>query len=163
MLVVRNLPWFILCALIGGGLAFYKVKSQEKVYASSTSVMLKTGNSGGSESFRSSAIMSQFAGDGVAYSSIPNEIIIMKSQTLMEQVVRKLGLHTSYSYTTRLAKRNKTLYNDSPVEVLFPDAGEQLNASLIVVHRLIKSIHASGNNILSKNAIFPVIGRVLSV
>ncbi len=132
MLVVRNLPWFIICALIGGGLAFYKVKSQEKVYASSTSVMLKTGNSGGSESFRSSAIMSQFAGDGVAYSSIPNEIIIMKSQTLMEQVVRRLGLQTSYSYTTRLAKRNKTLYNDSPIEVAFPDANEQLNASMIV-------------------------------
>ena len=120
MLVVRNLPWFILCALIGGGLAFYKVKSQEKVYASTTSVMLKTGNSGGSESFRSSAIMSQFTGQGVAYSSIPNEIIIMKSQTLMEQVVRKLGLHTSYSYTHAWLSVIKHYIMIPPLRCCFP-------------------------------------------
>ena len=98
MLVVRNLHWFIICALIGGAIAYYKVKSEEKVYASSTSIMLKTGSSGGSESLRSSAILNQFTGGGVAISRIDNEIIIIKSQTLMEEVVRQLGLHTSYSY-----------------------------------------------------------------
>ena len=132
MLVVRNLHWFILCALIGAAVAYYKVKREERVYASATSIMLKTGSSGGSESLRSSAILSQFTGGGVALSRIDNEIIIIKSQTLMEEVVRRLGLHTSYSYTTRLAKRNKTLYNESPIEVMFPDANDQANASLLV-------------------------------
>ena len=56
-LFLRNIHWFILCALIGGGLAYYKVKGQEKIYSSSTSILLKSGNSGGSESFRSSALM----------------------------------------------------------------------------------------------------------
>ena len=31
-LVIRNLPWFILCALIGAAVAFYKVKGEEKIY-----------------------------------------------------------------------------------------------------------------------------------
>ena len=49
VLIFRNLPWFLLCALIGGSIAYYKVKSQDKIYSSSTSILLKTGSSGGSE------------------------------------------------------------------------------------------------------------------
>ena len=123
-LVLHNLHWFILCALIGAGLAYYKVKGEEKVYSSTATIMLKTGASGGSESLRSSALMNEFTGGGVAISSVNNEIIIIKSQTLMENVVRRLNLNTKYSYTTRLAKRNKALYKDSTVEVSFPDANE---------------------------------------
>lgn len=132
MLIIRNLPWFILCALVGAGITYYKVKGQERIYASSATILLKSGSSGGSESLRSSALINEFSGGGVALSSISNEMIIIKSQTLMENVVRRLNLNTMYSYNTRIAKRNKTLYNDSPVEVVFPDANEQLSASLVV-------------------------------
>ena len=52
-LVIRNLHWFALCALIGAFVAYYKVKGEERVYSSSASIMLKTGSSGGSESLRS--------------------------------------------------------------------------------------------------------------
>ena len=31
VLIVRNLHWFLLCALIGAGIAYYKVKSQDKI------------------------------------------------------------------------------------------------------------------------------------
>ena len=130
-LVVRNLHWFILCALIGAGIAYYKVKGEEKVYSSSATIMLKTGSSGGSESLRSSAVMNEFSGGGIAVSSIFNEMMIIRSQTLMENVVRRLDLNTMYSYTTRLAKRNKALYKDSPLEVVFPDANEQMSASFV--------------------------------
>ena len=131
-LVLRNIHWFILFAAIGGGLAYYKVKGEERVYASSTTIMLKSGNNAGTESLRSSALLNEFTSRGATVSTIQNEIMIIKSQTLMENVVRKLHLNTKYSYTTRLAKRNKTLYNDRPVEVLFPDANEQLNVSFVV-------------------------------
>ena len=131
VLFIRNLPWFIICALLGAGISYYKVKGEEKVYSSSATIMLKSGNSGGSESLRSSALINEFS-SGVALSTINNEMIIIKSQTLMEIVVRRLNLNTMYSYTTRLAKRNKALYKDSPIEVSFPDANEQLWASLVV-------------------------------
>ncbi|MBR6272386.1 MAG: hypothetical protein IKR29_02330, partial [Bacteroidales bacterium] len=144
VLVWRNLHWFILCALICGGIAYYRVKSQEKIYSSTTSILLKTGASGGSESFRSSAVMNEFTGGSLALSSIMNEIIIIKSQTLMETVVRRLNLNTMYSYTTRLAKRNKTLYKDGPVEVLFPDANEQLSISLMVTPKDQYHVELSG-------------------
>lgn len=132
VLVFRNLPWFILCALVGAGIAYYKVRGEEKIYSSSATIMLKSGSSGGSESLRTSAFINEVSGSGVAISSISNEIIIIKSQTLMENVVRRLDLNTMYSYTTRLAKRNKTLYKDSPVEVSFPDANEQMSGTLVV-------------------------------
>ena len=131
-LVVHNLHWFILCAIIGAGIAYYKVKGEERVYSSSASIMLKTGNSGGSESLRTSAVMNEFSGRGIAVSSIYNEMMIIQSQRLMEIVVRQLGLNTMYSYTTRLAKRNKALYKDSPIEVVFPFANDQLSASFVV-------------------------------
>ena len=70
-LVLHNLHWFILCAVIGAGIAYYKVKGQEKIYTSSATIMLKTGSSGGSESLRSSAVMDEFMGRGVAVSSSP--------------------------------------------------------------------------------------------
>ena len=132
VLLIRNLPWFIICAAIGAGIAFYKVKGEERIYSSSATIMLKSGSSGGSESLRSSALINEFSGQGVALTYISNEMIIIKSQTLMESVVRKLNLNTMYSYNTRLAKRNKVLYKDSPVEVSFPEANEQLSATLIV-------------------------------
>ena len=131
-LVLHNLHWFILCALLGAGIAYYKVKGVEKVYSSSATIMLKTGSSGGSESLRSSAVMDEFMGRGVAVSSIFNEMMILQSQTLMERVVRLLDLNTMYSYTTRLAKRNKALYKDSPIEVHFPDANDQTSVSFVI-------------------------------
>jgi hypothetical protein len=131
-LVLHNLHWFILCAVIGAGIAYYKVKGEEKVYSSSATIMLKTGSSGGSESLRSSAVMNEFMGGGVAISSIFNEMMIIQSQTLMERVVRLLDLNTMYSYTTRLAKRNKALYKDSPVEVILPDANDQTSVLFVV-------------------------------
>ena len=69
-LVVRNLHWFILCALVGASIAYYKVKCEERIYSSATTILLKTGSSGGSESLRSSALMNQMTGGGVAISSI---------------------------------------------------------------------------------------------
>ena len=131
-LVIRNLHWFALCALIGAGIAYYRVKGEERLYTSSASIMLKSGTSGGSETLRTSALMNEFASHGVANSSIFNEMMILRSQRLMEIVVRKLNLNTMYSYTTRLAKRNKALYKDSPIEVSFPDGNEQMSASFVV-------------------------------
>ena len=54
VLLIRNLPWFIICAAIGAGIAYYKVKGEERIYSSSATIMLKSGSSGGSESLRSS-------------------------------------------------------------------------------------------------------------
>ena len=40
-LVLRNLHWFLICALIGGLYAYYKVRNEDRIYSSSASVMIK--------------------------------------------------------------------------------------------------------------------------
>ncbi len=47
-LILRNLHWFLICALIGGLYAYYKVRNEDRIYASSATVMIKNGSSAGS-------------------------------------------------------------------------------------------------------------------
>ncbi|MDO5316803.1 MAG: polysaccharide biosynthesis tyrosine autokinase [bacterium] len=131
-LVLRNLHWFILCAAICGLYSYYKVRNQERIYASSASIMIKMAVSGGSDTYRGSSAISAITGQGVAISSVQNEMMVLKSQTNMENMVRKLNLNTMYSYKTKIAKRNKDLYKSSPIEVTFPDMEEEASASFMV-------------------------------
>ena len=131
-LVLRNLHWFILCAAICGLYSYYKVRNQERIYASSASIMIKTAMSGGSDTYRGSMALNTITGQGVAISSVQNEMMVLKSQTNMENMVRQLNLNTMYSYKTKVAKRNKDLYKTSPVEVNFPDMEEQASVSFTV-------------------------------
>ena len=130
-LVLRNLHWFILCAVVGGVIAYYQVRKQERIYASSASLLIKTSSSGGAESFRGSAVMNAF-GDGIVVSSVNNEMMMLRSQTNMENMVRKLNLNTSYSYKTKVAKRNKDLYKTSPVEIDFLELDDQKGVAFTV-------------------------------
>ena len=123
-LILHNLHWFILCGLIGAGYAYWKVNGEERVYSSSASIMIKTGATSGSESMRSSSVMNQMLGNSGFVSTINNEIIILKSVTLMDSVVRNLGLNVGYSSKSKIAKRNKTLYEDSPISVTFENLDE---------------------------------------
>ena len=128
-LVARNLPWFLLFSIIGGLIAFYKVRGEERIYSSYSSLLIRTQASGGSESFRGSSMLNAIQGAGPIVSTINNEIMVMKSQGNMENVVRQLNLNTMYSYTTKVSRRNTVLYKSGPVEVDFPGLDEQANAS----------------------------------
>ena len=131
-LVLRNLPWFIIFSLIGGLIAYYRVRGEERIYASSSTLLIKTQASAGSESFRGSSTLNAIQGPGLFVSTINNEIMVMRSQANLENMVRRLNLNTMYSYTTKVSKRNKDLYKESPVEVDFPEMDEQAGASFSV-------------------------------
>lgn len=75
-LVLRNLHWFLICALIGGVIAYFNVSKQERVYASSATLLIKSSlTSSGSESLRSSSTLGSLAG-GPIVSTINNEIMV---------------------------------------------------------------------------------------
>ena len=131
-LVFRNLHWFIIFALIGGAVAYYKVRTQERIYASRATMLIKTSASGGSESFRGSAPINKITGAGLVISTVNNEMMVLKSQRNMENMVRALNLNTSYAYKTKVAKRNKNLYKASPVEVKFLDLDDQTLATFSI-------------------------------
>ena len=131
-LILRNLHWFIIFAMIGGVIAYYKVQKQERIYSSRASMLIKTSASGGSESFRGSAPINTITGAGVVISTVNNEMMVLRSQRNMENMVRALNLNTEYLYKTKIAKRNMSLYKASPVEVKFIDLDEQSYASFTV-------------------------------
>ena len=131
-LVLRNLHWFVLCAAIGGIVAYYKVRQEDRIYSSRASMLIKTAANSGSESFRGSTALNAIQGMGPVVSTINNEIMILKSQSNMEAMVRDLNLSVSYSYKTKVSKRNKELYKEAPVEVVFPAIEEEASASFSV-------------------------------
>ena len=131
-LILRNLHWFIICAAIGGVIAYYNVRGQERIYSSRSSLLVKTAPGGGAESFRGSAPMSVLSGSGLVVSTVNNEMMMLKSRTNMENMVRKLNLCMSYSFKSKMTKRVTNLYKESPIEVMFPDMDEQANASIVV-------------------------------
>ena len=47
-LILHHLPAFLVCATIGGLIAFYNVRGKERIYASSSSMLIKTLAKGGS-------------------------------------------------------------------------------------------------------------------
>ena len=96
-LILHNLPWFVLCAAIGGLIAFYNVRGKERIYASSSSILIKTLANGGSESFRGSAPLNLISGPGLVVSTVNNEVMVLRSQKNMEDMVRQLNLCTMYS------------------------------------------------------------------
>ena len=131
-LILRNLHWFIICAAIGGVIAYYNVRGKERIYSSGSSLLVKTAPGGGAESFRGSAPMSVLSGSGLVVSTVNNEMMMLKSRTNMENMVRKLNLCMSYIYKSKMTKRATNLYKESPIEVMFPDMDEQANASIVV-------------------------------
>ena len=167
-LILRNLHWFIICSLIGGAIAYYKVQKQERIYASRSSLLIKTSASGGSENFRGSAPINKITGAGVVISTVNNEMMVLRSQRNMENMVRALNLNTSYLYKTKMAKRNMDLYKESPIEVKFLDLDEQSAASFSVkpIDKEFVLIEDFGSNIpsmkvLLNDTVVSPIGRLI--
>ncbi|MBQ7550621.1 MAG: hypothetical protein IJT04_03730, partial [Bacteroidales bacterium] len=131
-LILRNLPVFLICAAIGGLIAFYNVRGKERIYASSSSILIKTLANGGSESFRGSAPLNLISGPGLVVSTVNNEVMVLRSQKNMENMVRNLNLCTMYSFKTKVSRRNTDLYKDAPVTVSFPEMDENSSAAFSV-------------------------------
>ena len=138
-LILRNLHWFVICSAIGGVIAYYNVRSQPRIYSSRSSLLIKTAPGGGAESFRGSAPMSLLSGSGLVVSTVNNEMMMLKSRSNMENMVRRLNLNLDYSYKSKMSKRVTNLYKESPIEVSFPDLDEQSGTSINV--RLLDKRH----------------------
>lgn len=107
--------WYLFPIFIGLTLttAFFYLQIVQPVFSAKTSILIKDEKKGlgGSQGDILSELSNQFGGNKL----VENELEILKSQTIMEQVIKDLSLDVSYS-----AKKNlKTLdlYNSSPVLV----------------------------------------------
>ncbi|MCL3852061.1 polysaccharide biosynthesis tyrosine autokinase [Parabacteroides sp. GYB001] len=104
--------WFILSVLVCLGLAYVYLQTVQTMYKREAIVLLKE-----EAKTEDAFVEKQLFNRG---SNVNNEILIFKSRTLMEEVVRRLSLNIRYSVEQGL-KRN-ALYTNSPVWVELADS-----------------------------------------
>ncbi len=107
--------WFliILCAVLGGAGAYYFAGQQNHIYKKTASVMMKDA---GKQAASADRILTELGADPGA-ANLANESYILKSTALMQRVVEKLSLNTSYWQQENL--RQVELYTATPLLVQF--------------------------------------------
>lgn len=93
--------------------AFFYLQITQPIYSAKTSILIKEEKAlTGSQGDILTEMSSQFGGN----KTVENEMEVIKSQTLIEQVVKELRLDVSY--TTKEGLRTVDLYNESPVVII---------------------------------------------
>ena len=121
--------WFliILCAALGGAAAYYFAGKQSYVYKKTASVILKDEITQRHAS--TDRILSELGVDTGA-SNIANESYVLKSTALMQRVVEKLKLNTTYWKQQKL--RLVEMYTATPLVVHFEDISEHRDCSFTI-------------------------------
>lgn len=123
--------WILLSVVICMGVAYYIYKRAPMKYGSSAEVMLLFGkyeSSAASNAMKTIADLSGVASTNAI--NFANELEVMRSPSLMEVVVERLNLATTY--TTDGFGHPVSLYGNSPVLVNFIDVAPDSTASLIL-------------------------------
>lgn len=124
-------PWFVgavIACLIAAWVYLYM---STPVYNISATVLIKDDKKGGSAGMLSG--LESLGLDGMISSSqnIDNEIEVLRSKTIVKEVVEDLGLYISYTDKDEFPSRN--LYKTSPVQVsLTPQEADLLEEPMIV-------------------------------
>lgn len=124
-------PWFVgtvVACLIAAWVYLYV---STPVYNISATVLIKDDKKGGSAGMLSG--LESLGLDGMISSSqnIDNEIEILRSKTIVKEVVEDLGLYISYTDEDEFPSRN--MYKTSPVQVsLTPQEADLLEEPMIV-------------------------------
>ncbi|MDR0812194.1 MAG: polysaccharide biosynthesis tyrosine autokinase [Paludibacter sp.] len=105
--------WYALSVAVALLIGLIYVRTQPETYAVQARLLIKNQGAGISET----ALLRQAnaSPERLLYSRLDTESELIRSQVLMERVIHKLGLHTTYTSARFL--RQKDLYNYSPFEV----------------------------------------------
>lgn len=139
-IALANWMWFVLSVIICGGLAYYKLKKSPNIYYRSASILIKDQGSGTRTADASSAFYE--VSTLKMNNSIENEMLIFKSQRLMQEVVKKLNLDVYYSIKGKF--RDFDLYHECPVVLSFPEVRDNASFSLKVTPLTQKKVSLSG-------------------
>lgn len=107
--------WFVLSLFVALAVVALYLLSTPNIYTRTAAILVKDDAKSGS----STNAMSEFSDLGIFKSNtnINNELLTLKSPTLMTEVVQRLGLNESY--TVRRGLRNTELYKNAPVAVTY--------------------------------------------
>lgn len=115
---LNNWKWFVLSVIVCIGLARLYLASQSYVYQRQAVMLVKddASGSGGRRSNISTDALMQLNGV-LAGASVKNEVYILHSFQLSQEVARNLHLDVMYNFKKRL--KNISLYDNRPVTVDF--------------------------------------------
>ena len=122
--------WFVITAVLGGVLMFIYSRTQPMRYVSFAYILVKNDKTSGNISENS-----LFTDLGIIDRSqtVQNEIYVIRSTQLLEQVVNRLNIDVSYYVEPHLRRIN--IYKSSPIEVKFlkeiPRSGITVYVNLI--------------------------------
>ena len=109
---LKKWPWFVLSVLIAFILAWLYLRYTPKQYQTKASILVSTDDSKkGSVSMEDFANMS--LGGGFGGNNLQDEISIMKSKPILNDLVKKLNLDVQIAYEGRII--TKSVYNDTPI------------------------------------------------
>jgi len=114
---IINWKWFVLCVVISLSVGYIYIRSQIPQYIIETDILIKDNKTSSGEKD-----LLQDLNINSSSKILDNEIEILKSNSLMESVVRSLNLQTSYFIQNHISK--VVLYKDLgfSVELLKPNA-----------------------------------------
>ena len=118
-------PWFVVAVVLCIASAWGYLRLATPIYNISATVLIKDDKKGGGASMSSE--LEKMGLDGVVSSSnnIDNEIEVLRSKSLVREVVNRLGLFVTYMDEDEFPSRE--LYCTSPVQVsLTPQEAEKL-------------------------------------
>ena len=124
-------PWFVGAVVVCLIAAWVYLCTSTPVYNISATVLIKDDKKGGSAGMLSG--LESLGLDGMVSSSqnIDNEIEVLRSKTIVKEVVEDLGLYISYTDEDEFPSRN--MYKTSPVQVsLTPQEADLLEEPMIV-------------------------------
>lgn len=123
----RKKFWILLSLVICLGYSYYSYKQHPHIYKSEAQVMFLFGNEASSAGAKMQSLVDIAGPMNV---NMNNELEMIKSPALMEDVVEKLGLEVSYS-TPKMGYM-ENMYGYSPVDVFFYDVPADSSASFIL-------------------------------
>ena len=124
-------PWFVGAVVVCLITAWVYLYIATPVYNISATVLIKDDKKGGSAGMLSG--LESLGLDGLMSSSqnIDNEIEVLRSKTIVKEVVEDLGLYISYTDEDEFLSRN--MYKTSPVQVsMTPQEADLLEKPIIV-------------------------------
>lgn len=114
--------WFVLSVLVCMAMAYLYMQTVHTVYERQAIVLLKE-QIKTEDAFIEKQLFNRS-------SNVNNEILIFKSRTLMEEVVRRLSLNVEYSMDQGF--KRTVLFTESPVAVVFPDSVPEGQLNFII-------------------------------
>ena len=124
-------PWFVGAVLLCFVGAWFYLHWATPIYNISATVLIKDEKKGGGSGVSSELEDMGLSGLMTSSKNIDNELEVLRSKTLVKEVVNQLGLYITYADEDEFPA--KGLYKTSPVQVsLTPQEAEKLSSPMVV-------------------------------